>query len=670
MKTKLYILAFLAIALVFLGCETNNPTIDVSNTTSTNSGDGVVIEAILKDGSRQYFKVIAPSEVALVSYYEYYKDNKLKAYAYSGDVIVPASITCNETYSVTKIGNIFKEDGASEMTSIHIPNSVTSLSTFLSYLPSDAIIEAINVADDNKTFSSLDGVLFDNGKTTLLRFPVAKQGAAYSIPDGITTIKEEAFYSCNNLTSIMMPNSITSIEDKAFSNCRNLTSAAMPNSVLSIGKSAFNQCRSLTSVVIPDKVKIIEENSFYGCSGLGSVSIPNSVTSIENYAFASCSNLPSVAIPNSVTHIGWRVFADCSNLSTMTIPNSVTDFGAFVFEGCSKLTTVTMSPNINELFGVFSGCSSLTSFEIPNSITYIGNQTFEDCSSLVSILIPEGITRIGEKAFRNCTSLATVSIPSSIETKENDTKGCIEKEAFSNCNHLKTIYIYAIVPPIAYDWYNQNEYDPFVGVDKSTCTLYVPAESLNLYKNDRTWKDFGTILPINGTNPNDPNEPTGNCQNIQASYLATGGSGLGDVKEQLVTGAKSWFYDAQYGARVSKSNTEAWLYTPEYDMSGMASVQVAFQHAINYAGDMATQQTMWVTDNFTGDVTTTNWQQLTIPNYPAGNNWTFVSNTVNVPIQYVGEKTVIAFKYTSGGSGNTATWEIKNLTINAVCANN
>ena len=168
----------------------------------------------------------------------------------------------------------------------------------------------------------------------------------------------------------------------------------------------------------------------------------------------------------------------------------------------------------------------------------------------------------------------------------------------------------------------------------------------------------------------DPNEPSSDCSNIQASYLATGGSGFGDIKEQLVTGAKSWFYDAQYGARVSKSNTEAWLYTPEYDMSGMASVQVAFQHAINYAGDMQTQQTMWVTDNFTGDVATTNWQQLTIPNYPAGNNWTFVSNTVNVPIQYVGEKTVIAFKYTSGGNGNTATWEIKNLTINAVCANN
>lgn len=180
----------------------------------------------------------------------------------------------------------------------------------------------------------------------------------------------------------------------------------------------------------------------------------------------------------------------------------------------------------------------------------------------------------------------------------------------------------------------------------------------------------GSDIEEGEDNPNPDPDPSTECENIQASYLPTGASDLGEMKEQLVTGARGWFYDTQYGARVSKSNTEAWLYTPEYDMSNMASVTVTFQHAINYAADMTTRQTMWVTDNFTGDVTTTSWRQVTIPNYPAGNNWTFVSNTVNIPIQYVGAKTVIAFKYTSGGSGNTATWELKNLTINAVCANN
>lgn len=124
--------------------------------------------------------------------------------------------------------------------------------------------------------------------------------------------------------------------------------------------------------------------------------------------------------------------------------------------------------------------------------------------------------------------------------------------------------------------------------------------------------------PYNPPDPVDPDPDTTStdCNNIQASYLPIGASGFGEIKEQLVYGAKSWFYDEQYGARVSKSNTEAWLYTPTYDMRGMASVTVTFEHAINYAGDMQTQQTMWVTDDFTGDVTTTNWQQVTIPNYP------------------------------------------------------
>lgn len=66
--------------------------------------------------------------------------------------------------------------------------------------------------------------------------------------------------------------------------------------------------------------------------------------------------------------------------------------------------------------------------------------------------------------------------------------------------------------------------------------------------------------PVNPDKPTDPDTPSTDCSNIQASYLPTGASGLGEMKEQLVSGAQSWFYDAKYGARVSKSNMEAWVF--------------------------------------------------------------------------------------------------------------
>ena len=82
-------------------------------------------------------------------------------------------------------------------------------------------------------------------------------------------------------------------------------------SVSSIGEDAFRRCYNLTSVSIPNSVTSIGSYAFFNCSNLTSVSIPNSVTSIGNYAFSDCSNLTSVTIPNSVTSIGEGTFYKC-----------------------------------------------------------------------------------------------------------------------------------------------------------------------------------------------------------------------------------------------------------------------------------------------------------------------------------------------------------------------
>ena len=59
------------------------------------------------------------------------------------------------------------------------------------------------------------------------------------IPDGVKRIGKEAFYDCENLTSITIPNGVTSISDKAFQLCTGLASITIPDSVTSIGDEAF-----------------------------------------------------------------------------------------------------------------------------------------------------------------------------------------------------------------------------------------------------------------------------------------------------------------------------------------------------------------------------------------------------------------------------------------------
>ena len=81
-----------------------------------------------------------------------------------------------------------------------------------------------------------------------------------TIPNSVTSIAEETFYNCSGLTSVTIPNSVTSIGELAFWSCSSLTSVSIPNSVASIGSYAFYDCSGLTSVTIPNSLTIIEHN--------------------------------------------------------------------------------------------------------------------------------------------------------------------------------------------------------------------------------------------------------------------------------------------------------------------------------------------------------------------------------------------------------------------------
>ena len=131
--------------------------------------------------------------------------------------------------------------------------------------------------------------------------------------------------------------------------------------VRAIGDQAFYYCENLTSVTIPDSVTSIGGSAFSGCSGLTSVTIPDGVTSIGDYAFSDCSGLTSVTIPSSVTSIGWRAFENCTALTFMTIPESVTYINGEVFSNCVRLARVTIPKSVTEISSkAFYYCDSLT----------------------------------------------------------------------------------------------------------------------------------------------------------------------------------------------------------------------------------------------------------------------------------------------------------------------
>ena len=109
------------------------------------------------------------------------------------------------------------------------------------------------------------------------------------IPNSVTSIGLEVFSYCSSLASITIPNSVESIGRLAFSKCSSLSSITIPNSVTSIGSEAFSYCSSLSSVTIGKSVKSIDSYAFEKCTRLYDIycyaSTPPSVSesSFGNY---------------------------------------------------------------------------------------------------------------------------------------------------------------------------------------------------------------------------------------------------------------------------------------------------------------------------------------------------------------------------------------------------
>ena len=225
--------------------------------------------------------------------------------------------------SVTTIGD-WGFGACESLTSITIPNSVVTIigNPFKGWHG--------NLYNESKAFIYEDHVLFNKNKTTLIAY-IAKE-TNYTIPNGVTTIGEEAFGGCESLVNINIPNSVTTIGRGAFKGCKSLISINIPNSVTTIGNLAFWDCKSLVNINIPNSVTTIGKVAFSHCDSLTSINIPNSVTTIGKCAFDGCKSLTNINIPNSVTTIEDRAFRGCENLPSHIKSDIRQRFGEKVFK--------------------------------------------------------------------------------------------------------------------------------------------------------------------------------------------------------------------------------------------------------------------------------------------------------------------------------------------------
>ena len=251
--------------------------------------------------------------------------------------------------SVTSIGS-YAFSGCTSLTSVTIPSSATSIDTAFVDCSS---LTSINVAEDNASYSSDDGVLFNKEKTKLIAYPGGKIASSYTIPNGVTSIGGCAFYNCTSLTSIEIPNGVTSIGSGAFYHCTSLTDITIPDSVTSIGRSAFFCCTGLASITIPNSVTVIGDWVFRDCTSLASIEVSEdnkrfssedgvlfnkNKTRLEIYPQGS--ERTEYTVPDGVTNIDESAFLPNKSLATLTLPTSIASLYVDVFRDLKALNKI------------------------------------------------------------------------------------------------------------------------------------------------------------------------------------------------------------------------------------------------------------------------------------------------------------------------------------------
>jgi len=178
------------------------------------------------------------------------------------------------------------------------------------------------------------------------------------------------------LSSITIPNNVTSIDNNAFQNCNNMSSVTIGEKVSNISSGAFANCQQLTDVFC------LAEN------------VPNTASDAFNYSYIEYATLhvPVASLSSYSNSEPWKNFKNIVALEEGDIP---------VTQKCA-------TPTIKFENGVVKFSCATEGAEFISTITPVGNNTKYDSQIVINNTYK--VTVYATKAGYNNSDAATIEI--------------------------------------------------------------------------------------------------------------------------------------------------------------------------------------------------------------------------------------------------------------------
>ena len=264
------------------------------------------------------------------------------------------------------------------------------------------------------------------------------------IPNSVTSISEYAFEGLTSVNEFDIPDNVTTIGINAFDNTGWYNNHKDGLLYLKDWLVAYKKGEPLKNIVIKDGTAHIVERLFSSDNDIEEITFPNSINKIGNELLSGCQSLKKVTFGDGIKEIGAGAFHGCTSLEKLELGKNVEVIGDYAFTYNNSLKDIIFNAKVKSIGnGAFQGCASIEKLELGENVEIIGERAFEGNESLQEITLNANLKSIGNRAFQACDMVNKITakspIPASIENEtwgyNNDfyntiyvyvPKGCIE----------------------------------------------------------------------------------------------------------------------------------------------------------------------------------------------------------------------------------------------------